>query len=360
MSEREFWDSLPKKLFDPWVRDLYNIHSYPETAASNLALELLKLCTVENRIDDPNEDEEVELEITKNGFALLDYTIFCFYFFRARIQPEFSRSFLKEFDECVEKIIPLYFRSFFDIQSIVSNRLMRDRKKSYDIAVRDGSLENFYYQFAEFIERDFVGSPEMRSIPVMDFTNHFFTVVRLRSYSMITLSKIESRVTELTERKKYEEKLKREKRRYRSFKIFVTFLVLLVTSMIQVSAKSAGIMLGAIPTIIITSPLFFCIGWCFKKTPERTSPIFDDNGKCKFIIFFKDGTSCTRELELSEEDSDAISYSLYLKEDLNENDQTAPVLQKAKMQFIKEFGSTIESVEFIDPNHPRSSPESSQ
>lgn len=51
----------------------------------------------------------------------------------------------------------------------------------------------------------------------------------------------------------------------RKKRILITALVLVIVSMVQALLKQEGVLLGAIPTMLITSPFFICVGWCFKR-----------------------------------------------------------------------------------------------
>ena len=174
------------KSFAEWEKYIQST-GIPATNESRLAIQTLKICIADNNIDDEFEQPK----ILNNGFALFDYTMYCYFVFRARLCQSFNRAFVELYDAYIQKLMSLYFYHFFDIPEKNIDRLISLRAAAYDQVVASNP-ENFLTEtldlLCQFIENDFNNTPEADSTVIDSIFNHFELYIRLFNYLPITMN----------------------------------------------------------------------------------------------------------------------------------------------------------------------------
>lgn len=186
ISTKERENEIEKK-FDQWVQYIKST-GYPNTAAATLAINTLKVCMVESSIKDD--------KIAKNGYALFDFTYFCYFTFRLALCQKATQEFVYSYDAFVQKLIALCFSHLFGISEEKIVRLIVSRGEEYERLV---SCDNAVYEMkcalTQFVEKDMADAPELNAVLITGIFDNFNLHVTLSNYVSETLHKLENTVS---------------------------------------------------------------------------------------------------------------------------------------------------------------------
>ncbi len=180
-------DRNEKMDFEEWKQLLTNTPDYPNDTESHLAFQTLKTCIVKNHIDDEGDSK---YKITQNGYALFDYTMFCYFFARVSLCDKFPPSFVEKYDAYTQTLMSVYFDTFFDIPQETTSRLIIQRGKEYERLVAQNAsdgAQQLLNTLVQYIEKDFEGTPEYEGVIVPSIFDHFELYKKVADYSSITL-----------------------------------------------------------------------------------------------------------------------------------------------------------------------------
>ncbi len=179
-SKSSFQVEINKAKFKEWEQKLINAPGYPNNKESRLAIETLKICIAESPIDD---------DIAKNGYALFDYAMLCYFVFRARLCADFPRNFVELYDTYIQNLISLYFCQFFNIPQNTINGLIAQRAQKYESIVReDNAVYKLTATLTQYIEKDIEGIPEYNGVLITSFTDNFELHIKLSDSVSATLN----------------------------------------------------------------------------------------------------------------------------------------------------------------------------
>lgn len=177
------------KSFAEWEKYIQST-GIPATNESRLAIQTLKICIADNNIDDEFEQPK----ILNNGFALFDYTMYCYFVFRARLCQSFDRAFVELYDAYIQKLMSLYFYRFFDIPEKNIDRLISLRAIAYDEIVA-ANPENILTETVNllciFINNDFDNMPESDNLVISSIFVYYELYAKLSSYLPITMNSLD-------------------------------------------------------------------------------------------------------------------------------------------------------------------------
>lgn len=178
-SKSSFQVEISKK-FKEWEQQLISAPGYPNNKESRLAIETLKVCITESTIDE---------DIAKNAYALFDYTMFCYFVFRAHLCADFPRNFVELYDTYIQNLISTYFSYHFDIPQERISRFIFQRAQNYESVVRE---ENAVYELTamltNYIEKDLEDMPGYGGILITSFTDNFELHIKLSDSVSATLN----------------------------------------------------------------------------------------------------------------------------------------------------------------------------
>ena len=174
-------DEIAKR-FERWVQSI-KATGYPNNAAAKLAINTLKVCVVESPIKND--------KIAKNGYALFDFTYFCYFTFRYAVCQRATQEFVYRYFAFIQKLIPLYFNHLFGISEEKMIRLIISRGEEYE---RLMSCDNATYEMrcalTQFIEKDMVNEPELNKVLITSFMDNMDLHLTLSNYISETLHKL--------------------------------------------------------------------------------------------------------------------------------------------------------------------------
>lgn len=180
---------MNNKSFAEWERYIQST-GIPATNESRLAIQTLKICIADNDIDDKSDQQK----ILNNGYALFDYTMYCYFVFRARLCESFNRAFVKLYDAYIQKLMSLYFYHFFDIPEKNIDRLISLRATSYD-EIAASNPENVLTETLNllciFINNDFDNIPESDNLVISSIFDYYELYAKLSNYLPITMNSLD-------------------------------------------------------------------------------------------------------------------------------------------------------------------------
>lgn len=170
--------------FSSWEQEITNSPGYPNNNEVRLAIQTLKVCITESPIAND--------EIGKNGYALFDYVMFCYFVFRAGLCEAFSRNFVESYDTYIQNLMSWYFNDFFKIPRETIRTLIVSRANEYESLI---DQENIVYQatttLTQYIEKDLAGIPLRSELLLTDIFDNFELHMKLSEYIQATLPALE-------------------------------------------------------------------------------------------------------------------------------------------------------------------------
>jgi hypothetical protein len=186
--------------FKEWETWLTNLPDYPNNNESNLAMQTLKICVSEKTL----KIDAAEI----NGYALFDYTMFCYFIFRARLCVDFPQSFVEKYDAHTKALMTLYSNHYFDIPQEKIHRLIVARENEYNRIGESGGKDVAYEaidKLIQHIEKDYDGDPEYEGASITNIFAHYDLFDRVLNCSNETMDALEKQANLFL----YAEKLKR-------------------------------------------------------------------------------------------------------------------------------------------------------
>ena len=207
MSERDYDYELHSikdfEEYNKWEKAtrLTWIHNNHE---SHLAFATIKAC-----IPCEMNGIKVEEDVLNNGYALFDYTMYCFFIFRAFLCAAFPRPFVELYGSYMQTLMKMYFEKLYDIPEETTGRLIASRAEEYDKIVANNPQEaskQILEAFCQFVERDLADMPETDSIVIRDFSKHCRLYSNLVDNSIKTLIILKREVSFVENAIEFEEK----------------------------------------------------------------------------------------------------------------------------------------------------------
>lgn len=170
--------------FSSWEQMVSRAPGYPDDNERLLALQTLKVCVTEGPF--ANDD------IAKNGYVVFDYTMFCYFVFRASLCRTFPRDFVETYDDNIQHFMQMYFDDFFAISPKKLSELFNSRAGEYDSLPRDENMAyNAMETLTQYIHKDLDGIPYFDGYVIPDIFSNFDLQTKLYEYTVITLKALE-------------------------------------------------------------------------------------------------------------------------------------------------------------------------